>query len=539
MSVQHALAAGLEISVDLQPQALYHLDFLKEIDDLDHFRDQTFIARAVYRYEALWMPFAARHEVLVPPIDIHWVWLCHMLSPVTYAKDCVNVLGKVLDHRFMSVRENTHLQSTSRELWTSEYPSEPYDLRAQGSSDIESNTNGDSRISYDLVSAALRQTSFFYHVSLPHYRDSKFLEDASQRYRQFLFMAAENRTSFLVPCYDIDLIWHTHMSHPLKYQQDTNAIMGEVFNHDDSDGNREVGSKLQICANKTEDIWKAMFNENYLIAGTMYRGTPTKHAIHGTSITWSDYPKRQLNVVIKRCKIEAKYHTRKRLRNLFIDIKFTNTTLSSYPFRKINLAGSTAKRSDIRNSFLWSNLEHSFDMKEGMCIGVIMEMNRIRRRFCSSQLSPIGCTSTVLRFDQLAKANHEHSDIITLELHGFRFTIELLVSKTSIDECADMSFEAKQGSVENEAPQYKDGDMNYLWPVLEDNYTNDLGFTWTRSGLENSFGQSTVDVTIAHCMPLMTSVIQVRCKGSIKAVAHRLQPGELPLSEQVILGVES
>lgn len=37
--------------------------------------------------------------------------------------------------------------------------------------------------SYDLVGAVQRQSAFFYNVSLPHYKDSGFLQSAISRYK--------------------------------------------------------------------------------------------------------------------------------------------------------------------------------------------------------------------------------------------------------------------------------------------------------------------------------------------------------------------
>ncbi len=49
---------------------------------------------------------------------------------------------------------------------------------------------------------------------------------------------------FVTPMYDIDVIWHTHQLHPLAYAKDMTNILGYVMNHDDSDQDRNAGSKL-------------------------------------------------------------------------------------------------------------------------------------------------------------------------------------------------------------------------------------------------------------------------------------------------------
>ena len=52
-------------------------------------------SNCLFRYETFWLPFLASESSSVvedmdfcPPLDIHWVWHVHMLSPREYAKDC-------------------------------------------------------------------------------------------------------------------------------------------------------------------------------------------------------------------------------------------------------------------------------------------------------------------------------------------------------------------------------------------------------------------------------------------------------------------
>ena len=52
------------------------------------------------------------------------------------------------------------------------------------------------------------------------------------------------RDLFVTPMYDIDVIWHTHQLHPVAYAADMTSLLGYVMNHDDSDQNRNSGSKL-------------------------------------------------------------------------------------------------------------------------------------------------------------------------------------------------------------------------------------------------------------------------------------------------------
>ena len=47
-------------------------------------------------------------------------------------------------------------------------------------------------------------------VSLPHYRDKGFLQQADRNYRHFLLLHQQNPGNFIVPSFDMDLLWHAH-----------------------------------------------------------------------------------------------------------------------------------------------------------------------------------------------------------------------------------------------------------------------------------------------------------------------------------------
>ena len=59
---------------------------------------------------------------------------------------------------------------------------------------------------------------------------------------------------FIVPCYDIDLMWHTHQLFPLKYKEDMERILGKIFNHDDSVNDRSEGSRLNNADRLTRQV---------------------------------------------------------------------------------------------------------------------------------------------------------------------------------------------------------------------------------------------------------------------------------------------
>jgi len=155
------------------------------------------------------------------------------------------------------------------------YPHEPFEFEH-----TTVGVNEYQRLSgYDLEAATRRQTKFFYNVSLPHYRDPKFLEIAEDRYRKFLHLKRVNRDALLIPCYDIDLVWHTHQLYPIKYNTDTVRILGRMLNHDDTLDDRSQGSVQNRASIKTRELWKTQYHENYAMCGAMYRGECPKGSL--------------------------------------------------------------------------------------------------------------------------------------------------------------------------------------------------------------------------------------------------------------------
>ena len=105
--------------------------------------------------------------------------------------------------------------------------------------------------------------------------DDKYLRAAEQRYKGFLeLFRMTNSKFFLVPTYDIDLIWHAHQLHPIAYDKDITQILGRVLGHDDSDSDRTPGHKLQQGFAQTCKLWLETYGIIYERAGAMYRGEP-------------------------------------------------------------------------------------------------------------------------------------------------------------------------------------------------------------------------------------------------------------------------
>lgn len=135
-----------------------------------------------------------------------------------------------------------------------------------------------------------------FKVQRSWFKDDEFLQEAVQRYRAYLYMmqqALQSRKEddpqvFLVPTFDIDLIWHTHMLHPSTYARETTNLMKRVLDHDDTDTDRGAGKKLNTGFIDSCNRWWTTFGTVYERAGAMYRGpdppmrrAPAKHTKDG------------------------------------------------------------------------------------------------------------------------------------------------------------------------------------------------------------------------------------------------------------------
>jgi hypothetical protein len=81
----------------------------------------------------------------------------------------------------------------------------------------------------------------------------------------------------IVPTYQIDLMWHTHILTSLTlYYQDCRTILGYPLHHDDSLNDRIEGGPLDVAFQATKASWLETYKEPYFVSGGMYRGEPHK-----------------------------------------------------------------------------------------------------------------------------------------------------------------------------------------------------------------------------------------------------------------------
>ncbi|KAJ3036157.1 hypothetical protein HDV00_003013 [Rhizophlyctis rosea] len=114
-------------------------------------------------------------------------------------------------------------------------------------------------LTIDLVAAVIRQRNFTTKMisGVVPWTDRAVLARSTIRYRQFLLLMDRHKANFLVPTLDIDLMWHTHQLHPLRYQQYGIKHFARIIDHDDAVGE----SKLNDAFFKTCLLWKKEFRD--------------------------------------------------------------------------------------------------------------------------------------------------------------------------------------------------------------------------------------------------------------------------------------
>lgn len=282
----------------LSPSALFLRVFLDQVDKYPClYLNAEILQDAIRRYETVWPKVLAlvpepERPSLVAPIDVEWVWLCHMLCPVKYLADTIAIWntanpGKPLaegkhpaiDHALHNPTRREAGLRRARQLWQSVAPHEPFDVHEKLSTapTLVSNPHSlpnPSNISYDIAQAASRQMAFHYQVCpMPQYGSLSFLRKGAIRYRkQYLYLLKKYPNEIWIPTYDIDLIWHAHMAHPRQYYHDTIRITGRLQPHDDTLNDRSEGSDLLARWRVTQQMWEQTFNSSIGRSGGMWRG---------------------------------------------------------------------------------------------------------------------------------------------------------------------------------------------------------------------------------------------------------------------------
>ncbi|CAF2051950.1 unnamed protein product [Rotaria magnacalcarata] len=185
------------------------------------------------------------------PWQVEWIWHVHRLHPLHYAEDCTKQLssGEIVDKKINRISSLDYCQTDVAPNNLHEHRSYPPTLEP----------------SIDLTKAVIRQRDFLdkfqqhplFSCDLNNVKQYYF-KDLVQNYVSFIKLT-ESKKSLIVPTFNIDLIWHTHMRYPHRYIHDTQILCGFVLNHDDS----IEKNVLSTAYNQTAKRWKEAYKSNY------------------------------------------------------------------------------------------------------------------------------------------------------------------------------------------------------------------------------------------------------------------------------------
>ncbi|OWM72459.1 hypothetical protein CDL15_Pgr018344 [Punica granatum] len=204
------------VGLDLVPAARRTIGLLRTVNDSLWLHDRPAIVEAVRRYEELWMPLMCgitvgpNAPVVLPPIDVEWVWFCHSLNPEGYQQYCESRFSKLIGKPAIFDKENEeYALIRCRAIWSQRYPSEPFENEAD--LDVPS----PSVVNESLLDEVMKHRFLYSKFSEPYMTETMYLIAAKQRYKGFLYILGKlsGWSSRFVPTSDILIMWFTHQVH--------------------------------------------------------------------------------------------------------------------------------------------------------------------------------------------------------------------------------------------------------------------------------------------------------------------------------------
>uniref|UniRef100_A0A0C9SAX8 TSA: Wollemia nobilis Ref_Wollemi_Transcript_1515_3156 transcribed RNA sequence n=1 Tax=Wollemia nobilis TaxID=56998 RepID=A0A0C9SAX8_9CONI len=279
-------AECIDVSVDLVVACKRHLQFLKTVGNMPWLHHGPLVLDAIRRYKQLWMPLAAElgeSQILVPPLDVQWVWYCHCLNPDAYKRYCVAHFGKLIDRPLLlDSKSAAEAMSRCKKIWSERFHAEPFDLRVKQRPGFESRAvypltsseDNEVKDDFDLVGAVSKQVPFYQQVFQPFMWETKFLVAAKERYKCFLHLVNKHRGSFpFVPTLDILLMWTTHQSYPSAYAKDMEWLEGVYGGAAIERGPNAVAEE---DLHETARLWENTFGKPYEKAGVTFDSIQSK-----------------------------------------------------------------------------------------------------------------------------------------------------------------------------------------------------------------------------------------------------------------------
>lgn len=139
----------------------------------------------------------------MPPLDVEWIWTCHMLCPQRYNSDFVKMWkdpdegNETVDDAILWGKKRRKGIEITRVLWMDRFKGDPYDaehflasvpMTGSGQASTQFRISDSSQILPEMVRIANHFRSGFityYQVALPHYGNINSVTCAVERFAKF------------------------------------------------------------------------------------------------------------------------------------------------------------------------------------------------------------------------------------------------------------------------------------------------------------------------------------------------------------------
>ncbi|XP_076952771.1 glycine-rich domain-containing protein 1-like [Bidens hawaiensis] len=259
------------LTIDLAAAARQNISFLRDVAESHWLHHTHALVEAIRRYDELWMPMMSdltadsnKPPMILPPIDIEWVWFCHTLNPVSYTQYCHSRFSKLIGKPTIFNQENKdYALETCEDIWISKYPCESFENEAD-LSDLHLHNKNTPQMDY-LLEEVSTQRCLIHEFSKPYMLELVYLIADRNRYKGFLLLLqrfADSCKAF-VPTSDVLLMWITHKSYPIAYAVDVKE-MGDGMEKVTESGESMKGGDLEVI----KKLWEREFDQPYEKAGS-------------------------------------------------------------------------------------------------------------------------------------------------------------------------------------------------------------------------------------------------------------------------------
>lgn len=236
-------------------------------------KDDICLKKAIWRYEKLWIPLMLKQNESssfkpIPPPDIHLMWFLHVLCGEKYKQSDHQKNTQFQNSFQMDLGTDLTNEVSTKTIWATEYPQEPYICNYQKVSDDI--PPSDSGLQSHLVNIMNFIKPLIKVVGLPHFVDETFISEAVERYERFMELVQSYPNECLLPALDVQLVWISHQLATIDYEDSIQKYLGKVVSTLDMLYLRSTSKHYgQSTLEKVEALWNTKYSEEFVVSGAI------------------------------------------------------------------------------------------------------------------------------------------------------------------------------------------------------------------------------------------------------------------------------